>query len=578
MKEDLCKVPVLQYYNPNKEIMLSVDASQFGVGAVLLQNNLPVAYASKSLTEVQSRWAQIEKETYAIVWGCERFHQFIYGRKIIIESDHKPLEYIFKKPLIDTPMRLQRMRIRLQMYEFSIKFKKGALMYIADTLSRAFMEDLEEENDILKVAEIEIQSTLEHLPMSSEKLVEYVKETDKDKDLGVVKKWVVTGWPCYNKIPDNLKGYWNVRNSLIISNGLLLKDNKIVVPSSLQKEVLNKIHYNHLGMQKCKLRARGAVYWPNINKDIELKVKSCDLCAKYQCSKSKEFMRPSETPDDNWQIVGIDIFHINNKNFLLVIDYFSKYVEIAWLKKIDSDHVISELVPIFARFGIPNILRSDGGRQFTSEQFKRFAKDLDMELVNSSPVYAQSNGMVERAIQTVKKMLSKALEDGLDWNKCLMEYRNTPISELVPAPAEMLFKRKVKSLIPSMDKSKVKGNIQIKKELVRRSEKQKKVYDKTARKGEQFEVGDTVWIQIRNDNKFWSKGLIVGKGTNYRNFKVKVINGGTLLRNRRFLKHRIILNDVRKNIVDENDLKKIKVQIKKSERIKKTPGYLKDYK
>lgn len=123
---------------------------------------MPVAYASKALTEVQSRWAQIEKETYAIVWGCERFHQFIYGRKIIIESDHKPLEYIFKKPLIDTPLRLQRMRIILQMYEFSIKFKKGSLMYIADTLSRAFIEDLDEKNDVLKVAEIEMQSTLEH--------------------------------------------------------------------------------------------------------------------------------------------------------------------------------------------------------------------------------------------------------------------------------------------------------------------------------------------------------------------------------------------------------------------------------
>ncbi|XP_029348394.1 uncharacterized protein LOC103308315, partial [Acyrthosiphon pisum] len=269
VKEDLCKVPVLQYYNPNKEIILSVDASQYGVGAVLLQDNLPVAYASKALTEVQSRWAQIEKETYAIVWGCERFHQFIYGRKIIIESDHKPLEYIFKKPLIDTPLRLQRMRIRLQMYEFSIKFKKGSLMYIADTLSRAFIEDVDEKNDVLKVAEIEMQSTLEHFPMSTAKLDEYVKETEKDKDLGVIKKWVVSGWPCYSKIPDNLKAYWNVRNSLIISNGLLLKDNKIVVPLFLQKEVLNKIHYNHLGIQKCRLRAKGAVYWPNINKDIE---------------------------------------------------------------------------------------------------------------------------------------------------------------------------------------------------------------------------------------------------------------------------------------------------------------------
>jgi len=81
--------------------------------------------------------------------------------------------------------------------------------------------------------------------------------------------------------------------------------------------------------------------------------------------------------DDNWQIVGIDIFNINNKNFLLVIDYFSKYVDISLLKKIDSEHFTSELVPIFARFEIPNVLKSDGGKQLTSEQFKQFAKDFD---------------------------------------------------------------------------------------------------------------------------------------------------------------------------------------------------------
>lgn len=174
------------------------------------------------------------------MWGCERFHQFIYFKKITLESDHKPLEYIFKNPLIDTPLRLQRMRIRLQMYEFNIQFKKGSLMFIADTLSRSFIEDLYEENYMLKLAEIEIQSTLEHFPMSTTKLEEYVRETEKDKDLGVIKEWVVTGWPCYSKIPDNLKVYWNVRNSLIINNGLLFKDNKIVVPLSLQKEVLKK--------------------------------------------------------------------------------------------------------------------------------------------------------------------------------------------------------------------------------------------------------------------------------------------------------------------------------------------------
>ncbi|KAL5237573.1 hypothetical protein ACI65C_004983 [Semiaphis heraclei] len=121
-----------------------------------------------------------------------------------------------------------------------------------------------------------------------------------------------------------------------------------------------------------------------------------------------------------------------------ILDYIAGYIVRSICKKLvcpfcvsillssQSDHnYTAELVPIFARFEILSVLKSDGDRQHTSQQFKQFAKDFDMELVNSFPVYVQSNGMVERAIQTVKKMLSKALEDGLDWNKCLIEYRNT---------------------------------------------------------------------------------------------------------------------------------------------------------
>lgn len=175
-------------------------------------------------------------------------------------------------------------------------------------------------------------------------------------------------------------------------------------------------------------------------------------------------------------------------------------------------------------------------------------------------------------------MLSKAIEDGLDWNKCLMEYRNTLISELIPAPAEILFKRKVRSLIPSIDNSKVKDSSQVKEELIKRSKKQKHWYDRTAIKSEHFEVGDPVWIQFRNENNFWSKGSIIDKGTSDRNFKVKIVNGGMLLRNRRFLKHRIILNSAENTMENENHLKEMNVPVKKSERVRNTPGYLKDYK
>lgn len=105
------------------QVTLSVDASSCGVGAVLLQNNCPIAFASKAFTETQKRWAQIKKELAAIVFGCENFYQYIFGTHFTVESDHKPLEIIMKKPLADTPLRLQKMLLKLQKFNMTVTYK-----------------------------------------------------------------------------------------------------------------------------------------------------------------------------------------------------------------------------------------------------------------------------------------------------------------------------------------------------------------------------------------------------------------------------------------------------------------------
>jgi hypothetical protein len=130
LKSLLVQKPVLQFYDVSKPVVLSVDSSSEGVAGVLLQNNLPVAYTSKALTDVQKRWAQIEKEMYAVVHTCEKFHQYIYGKHITVESDCKPLETIYKKPLINSPPRLQHLLIRLQKYDVSIVYKPGKQLFI----------------------------------------------------------------------------------------------------------------------------------------------------------------------------------------------------------------------------------------------------------------------------------------------------------------------------------------------------------------------------------------------------------------------------------------------------------------
>ena len=146
IKEILTKDPVLRYFNVSKPVTVSCDASQSGLGSVLLQDNKPVAYASRSMTDAETRYAQIEKELLVVLFGMERFHQYTYGREVTVECDHLPIESIVKKPLSNCPLRLQRTLLHLQKYDFKVKFKPGSEMHVPDMLSRAYIhEDVDKE-------------------------------------------------------------------------------------------------------------------------------------------------------------------------------------------------------------------------------------------------------------------------------------------------------------------------------------------------------------------------------------------------------------------------------------------------
>lgn len=149
LKKMISQAPVLTFYDPHKEITLSVDASSQSLGAVILHGNNPIAYSSKSLNDSQKRYSQIEKELLAIVYGCAKFDRYLYGQKVIVHTDHKPLVSIFNKSLADIPQRLQRMMLKLQSYDLKLVHVPGKHMYIADTLSRASIKDnnLSDETD-----------------------------------------------------------------------------------------------------------------------------------------------------------------------------------------------------------------------------------------------------------------------------------------------------------------------------------------------------------------------------------------------------------------------------------------------
>ena len=280
----------LAYYDRSKPVVLQVDASSKGLGAVLLQENKPIAFASKALSSAESRYANIERELLAVVYGCERFHTYLYGRQFIIESDHRPLEQIHKKNLDKAPPRLQRMLLRLQPYDCIIQYKPGKEMVIAITLSRLSPIDRNE----ISGMQVQIHQLVEFPPLGLQQIKD---KTAKDGTLQILSQQIVQGLPdSIKKVQQAIKPYWNNRDDIYIQERILLLGSRIIIPESLRNKMIQEIHSGHQGMEKCKLRAKSCIYWSGIYKEVENIVASCSVCKKFQNSQQKEPMIPSEIP------------------------------------------------------------------------------------------------------------------------------------------------------------------------------------------------------------------------------------------------------------------------------------------
>lgn len=257
LKQVLTNSPVLQYFNPDKSITIQTDASQNRIGSCLLQEGHPVIYASRSLTSAEQNYAQIEQEQLAITFACKQFHQFVYRNDIDFQSDHKPLEAIVTKPLSQTPPRIQRLLIRLQKYNLTVHLVPGKLMFIADTQSRAYLNETVEDIPLNDDIEVMAHRVIQEIPASPEKSKQMKEETAKDEALQVLKTQIAEGFPTHRKaLKPILIPHWNIRNELSEANGLLFKGRQLIIPKTMQSSTLDLIHEGHLGIEKCKACAR----------------------------------------------------------------------------------------------------------------------------------------------------------------------------------------------------------------------------------------------------------------------------------------------------------------------------------
>ncbi|KAL9988764.1 hypothetical protein ACROYT_G003247 [Oculina patagonica] len=282
MKLQITSAGTLAYYDVKKEVTLEVDASKHGLGAVLMQEGKPVAYASKSLSPAEQDYAQIEKE------------------------------------MNNTPARLQRMMLRLQKYDLTVRHKPGKEIPVADTLSRLHLNEVDDTHEAF---DAQVHLVVTNLPVSDPKMSDLQASTASDPDMQQLISIIKDGWPDHrNSCPPSVKPFWNYRDELSVMEGLVFKEERIVIPVALRKDMLKRVHIGHMGMVKCKNRAKEVMFWPSMNSQIEDIVSNCPACTEHQSSNPKEPMIAHELPERPWQNVATDLFMLDNEQYLIVVD------------------------------------------------------------------------------------------------------------------------------------------------------------------------------------------------------------------------------------------------------------------
>ena len=435
LKNILTSSPILSYYDENKPLLIQSDACKDGLGCVLLQNGKPIAFASRSLTKTEQKYAMIEKEMLGICFAVEHFHYFTYGREILIQTDHKPLISIVQRKIEKVPNRLQRMMLKLTKYRYKLSYLPGSQMVLADALSRATVGPEPKDDDELKYV---VHSIITNA-MSDDRRKIFQEETKVDPILSKINKFLETNkWP--QKLSADMKDFHQIRHELIREDGLILFGNRIIVPINLRKEILKLLHEGHLGVSKTRNKARAKFYWPNMSKEIETYINNCQVCLLNRPTNASQPMIPQEIPILPWYKLGLDILEFENQNYLVTMDYFTKWIELVRIKTKSVYDVKKACMVMFSTHGFPKEIISDNN-PFGSHEFRSFLSEIGAKLTTSSPHYPKGHALAESGVKICKNILRKAKMSGQDPYLLLFHYRNTPVPSTKYSPSQLLFNR-----------------------------------------------------------------------------------------------------------------------------------------
>uniref|UniRef100_A0A3P9H5V6 Gypsy retrotransposon integrase-like protein 1 n=1 Tax=Oryzias latipes TaxID=8090 RepID=A0A3P9H5V6_ORYLA len=461
VKTRIINSPALAVFEPSLPTIVATDASDYGLGAILTQlhpdkTERTVAFASRSLTPAERKYSIVEKEALACVWAVEKWRTFLWGTRFTLRTDQRALTTLLAtKGLGRAGMRIARWSARLLCFTYDVEYRAGAQNYAADCLSRLPLPSVENAEPVVEPELVALLDT----ELKALTVKDFTAACQVCPELTALREQMKQGWPkTAQSLPAMLQPYFAVRDELSVEEVIVYRGPyRRLVPVAVRKQIINLAHETHQGVVRTKQRLRDLYWWPYMDLCVEETIKACVTCQLND--KSAKIhpapLHPIPFPDAPWQKVGIDIVGPFDsaagdcRYAITLIDYYTKWPEVAFTPSITTSAITTFLSTIFSRFGNPTELISDNGTQFTSTEFADFLAVRDIKHRKVSLYYPQANGAIERWNRVLKETLLTAEQERKQWKpfiqNFLLTYRATPHSTTGVSPYELMFNRKMRT-------------------------------------------------------------------------------------------------------------------------------------